>query len=75
MREADADRSETITFGELVSVMHKLKKDPNSAAATYVRKIHKAPAQVWVMADVVEAVLLLCLGLYVRWKGGALFWR
>lgn len=59
MREADADGSDTITFGELVSVMHKLKKDPNSAAATYVRKIHKAPAQVWVIADGVASFLLL----------------
>lgn len=45
MREADTDNSGTISFGELVTFMHKLKKDPTSASA-FVRKIHKAPAQV-----------------------------
>lgn len=45
MKEADTDGSGGITFGELAALMHKLKKDPNSNSA-FVRKIHKAPAQV-----------------------------
>ncbi|CAM9964616.1 unnamed protein product [Ascophyllum nodosum] len=45
MREADTDGSDTLSFAELVTVTHKIKKDPNSTSATYVRKIHKAPAQ------------------------------
>ena len=47
MREADTDGSDTLSFAELVTVTHKIKKDPNSTSATYVRKIHKAPAQVY----------------------------
>ncbi|CAB1100770.1 unnamed protein product [Ectocarpus sp. CCAP 1310/34] len=45
MREADTDNNGSVSFGELASLMHKLKKDPNSNSA-FVRKIHKAPAQV-----------------------------
>lgn len=45
MREADADRDGVVSFGELVSLMHRLKKDP-VASSLFVRKIHKAPAQV-----------------------------
>lgn len=45
MKEADADGSGSVSFGELASLMHKLKKDPNSSSA-FVRKIHKAPAAV-----------------------------
>lgn len=45
VREADTDNDGLVTFGELASLMHKLKKDPSSNSA-FVRKIHKAPAQV-----------------------------
>lgn len=45
MREADTDSDGVVSFAELVSLMHKLKKDPN-ASSLFVRKIHKAPAQV-----------------------------
>lgn len=45
MREADADDSRSVSFAEIVTVMHKLKKDPSTSTA-FVRKIHKAPAQV-----------------------------
>lgn len=49
MREADSDNSGTVSFAELVALVHKLKKDPNASNA-FVRKIHKAPAQVRVQA-------------------------
>lgn len=45
MRETDTDNDGVVSFAELVSLMHKLKKDPNSSNL-FVRKIHKAPAQV-----------------------------
>ncbi|CAM9433997.1 unnamed protein product, partial [Sphacelaria rigidula] len=45
MREADADSNGVISFAELVSLMHRLKKDPSSASSVFVRKIRKAPAQ------------------------------
>lgn len=46
MKEADADGNGVVSFAELVSLMHRLKKDPSSASSVFVRKIHKAPAQV-----------------------------
>lgn len=45
MKEADADSNGVVSFAELVSLMHRLKKDPH-ASSLFVRKIHKAPAQV-----------------------------
>lgn len=45
MRETDTDNDGVVSFAELVTLMHKLKKDPNSSNL-FVRKIHKAPAQV-----------------------------
>lgn len=45
MKEADTDDNGVVSFGELAAVMHKLKKDPASTSA-FVKKIHKAPAQV-----------------------------
>lgn len=58
MREADADSNGVISFAELVSLMHRLKKDPSSASSVFVRKIRKAPAQVCLCANVVEAGVL-----------------
>lgn len=45
MKEADTDNNGVVSFGELAALMHKLKKDPSSTSA-FVKKIHKAPAQV-----------------------------
>lgn len=45
MREADTDSDGVVSFAELVSLMHRLKRDP-SASSLFVRRIHKAPAQV-----------------------------
>lgn len=45
MKEADTDDNGVVSFGELAALMHKLKKDPSSTSA-FVKKIHKAPAQV-----------------------------
>lgn len=45
MKEADTDNTGVVSFGELAALMHKLKKDPSSTSA-FVKKIHKAPAQV-----------------------------
>lgn len=44
MKEADVYNGGSVSFGEVVSIMHKLKKD-NTASSMNVRKIHKAPAQ------------------------------
>lgn len=44
MKEADVYNGGSVSFGEVVSIMHKLKKD--STSSVNVRKIHKAPAQV-----------------------------
>ncbi len=46
MKEADTDNDGSVSFGELAALMYKLKKNPNSGTSAFVRKIHKAPAQV-----------------------------
>ena len=45
MKEADTDNNVVVSFGELAALMHKLKKDPGNTSS-FVKKIHKAPAQV-----------------------------
>lgn len=51
MKDADVYNGGSVSFGEVVSIMHKLKKD-TGASSVNVRKIHKAPAQVSVSTAV-----------------------
>lgn len=62
IKEADTDNGGSVSFGELVALMHKLKKDPNAASSSaFVNKIHKAPAQVRECAGPVSAGCCLFL--------------